>query len=79
MQAAAAKKAQKEQQKSMAVEAKKAAKAVPKPKKALPKVKAPVKVSARRSIIVPNPTVVVVVPEARKSATRTITRPQRYI
>ena len=79
MQAAAAKKAQKEQQKSIAIEAKKAAKAVLKPKKALPKVKALVKVSARRSIIVPNPTVVVVVPEARKSATRTITRPQRYM
>jgi len=50
-----------------------------KPTKALPKVKALVKVFAQRSIIVPNPTVVVVVLEARKSATRTITRPQRYI
>jgi hypothetical protein len=63
----------------MVAEAKKAAKAVPKPTKALLKVKAPVKVSARRSVIVPDPTVVVVVPEARKSATRTITRPQRYM
>ena len=79
MQAAAAKKAQKEQQKSIVAEAKKATKAMLKPTKALPKVKALVKVFAQRSIIVPNPTVVVVVLEARKSATRTITRPQRYI
>jgi len=50
-----------------------------KPTKALPKVKALVKVFARRSIIVLDPTVVVVVPEARKSATRTITWPQRYM
>ena len=76
---AAAKKTQKEQQKSMAAEAKKAAKAVLKQGKALPKVKALVKTSARRSVVVPNPTLEVVLPEARKSATRTITRPQRYI
>ena len=44
----------------MAVEVKKAIKAVLKPIKALPKVKALVKVSTRRSIIVPNPTEVVV-------------------
>jgi hypothetical protein len=37
--------------------------------KALFKVKALIKVFARRFIIVPNPIVVVVVPEARKSAT----------
>ena len=79
LQAAAAKKAQKEQQKSIVAKAKKAIKAMPKPTKALPKVKALVKVFAQRSIIVPNPTVVVVVLEARKSATRTITRPQRYM
>ena len=59
----------------MAAEAKKAVKAVLKQRKALPKVKAPVKTSTRRSILIPDPTVVVVVPEARKTATRTITRP----
>ena len=63
----------------MVAKAKKAAKAVLKPKKALLKVKALVKVFARRFIIVLDPTVVVVVPEARKSAMRTITRPQRYM
>ncbi len=72
---AAAKKAQKEQQKAIAAKAKKAAKAMPKQRKALPKVKAPVNMSARRSVLIPDPTVVVVVPEARKTATRTITRP----
>jgi Skp family chaperone for outer membrane proteins len=77
--AAAAKKAQKEQQNCMVTKAKKAAPTVPKLPKALLKVKAPVKVSARRSVIVPDPTVVVMVPEARKTATRTITRPQRYM
>jgi len=50
-----------------------------KPKKALFKVKALVKVFARRSIIVPNPIEVVVLQEARRTATRTITRLQRYI
>ena len=63
----------------MGTKAKKAAPTVPKQPRALLKVKAPIKVSARRSIIVPNPLEVVVVPEARKTATRTITRPQRYI
>jgi len=46
--------------------------------KALLKVKALVEVFARRFVIVLNP-IVVVVPEARKSATRTITWPQCYI
>jgi len=59
----------------MVAEAKKAAKAVSKQRKALLKVKALVKTSTRRSVLIPDPTVVVVVPEARKTATRTITRP----
>ena len=59
----------------MVIEAKKAAEAVLKRTKAPPKVKAPVKISARRSVIIPNPRVEVVVPEASKTATRTITRP----
>ena len=63
----------------MVTKAKMAALTVPKLPKALPKVKALVKVSARRSVIVPDPTIIVVVPEVRKTATRTITRPQRYI
>ena len=50
-----------------------------KQRKALPKVKALVNTSARRSILIPDPTVVVVVPEARKTATRIITRPQRFL
>ena len=77
--AAEAKKALKEQQNSMGTKAKKAAPTVLKQPRALLKVKAPIKVSARRSIIVLDPLEVVVVPEARKTATRTITRPQRYI
>ena len=71
---AAAKKAQKEQQKSMAAKAKKAAKAVLKRKGASSKVKALVKTSSRRFVVILNPIVEVVVPEARKTATRTITR-----
>ena len=63
----------------MGTKAKKAAPTVLKQPRALLKVKAPIKVSARRSIIVPDPLEVVVVPEARKTATRTITCPQRYI
>ena len=63
----------------MVAEAKKAAKAVSKQRKALLKVKALVKTSTRRSVLIPDPTVVVVVPEARKTATRTITRPQRFL
>ena len=59
----------------MGTKAKKAAPTVLKQPRALPKVKAPVKVSARRSIMVPDPREVVVVQEARKTATRIITRP----
>ena len=76
---AATKKAQREQHKAMAAEAKKAIKAMAKRTKALPKVKAPIKTSARRSIIIPDPRVEVVVPEARKTATRIITQPQRFL
>jgi len=50
-----------------------------KQRKALLKVKAPVKTSTRRSITIPNPIVEVVVPEARQMATRTISRLQRYL
>ncbi|KAE9364869.1 hypothetical protein N431DRAFT_497269 [Stipitochalara longipes BDJ] len=78
-QAAAAKKALKEQQNHMGTKAKKATSTMPKQPRALPKVKAPVKVSIRHSIIVPDPREVVVVPEARKTATRIITRPQRFL
>jgi hypothetical protein len=63
----------------MGTKAKKAALTMPKQPRALPKVKALIKVSIRRSIIVPDLLEVVVVPEARKMATRIITRPQRYI
>jgi hypothetical protein len=63
----------------MAVEAKKATKAVLKQRKALLKVKAPVKTSARRFVTIPDPIVEVVVPEARQTATRTISRLQRYL
>jgi hypothetical protein len=59
----------------MGTKVKKAASTVLKQPRALPKVKAPVKVSIRRSIIVPDLREVVVVPEARKTATRIITRP----
>ena len=72
---AEAKKALKEQQNSIRTKAKKATSTVLKQLKALFKVKAPIKFFARRSIIVPNLLEVVVVPEARKTATRTITRP----
>jgi hypothetical protein len=44
-----------------------------KPTKALFKVKALVKVFAQRFVIILNLIIVIVVPEARKSATRTIT------
>jgi len=77
--AAAAKKALKEQQKSTAQQAKKAASTMPKRTKALPKVKAPVQVSTRHSIVVPNPGVVAMVVGARKTATRTINLPQRFM
>ena len=60
---AATKKAQREQQKAIVAEAKKAAKAMLKQRKALPKVKAPVKTSARRSVTIPDPIVEVVVPD----------------
>jgi len=63
----------------MGTKAKKAALTVLKQLRALPKVKALIKVFARRFIIVLNPLEVVVVPEARKTATQTITRLQRYI
>jgi hypothetical protein len=59
----------------MGTKAKKATPTVLKQPRALPKVKALIKVSIRRSIIVPNPLEVVVVPEARKTATWIITRP----
>jgi len=58
----------------MVIEAKKAAEAVLKRTKAPPKVKALVKISARHSVIILNLKVKVVVPEASKTATRTITR-----
>ena len=76
---AATKKAQREQQKAIVVKAKKATKAILKQRKALLKVKAPVKTFARRFVTIPDPIVEVVVPEARQTATRTISRPQRYL
>ena len=77
--AAAAKKALKEQQKSTAQQAKKAASNMPKRIKALPKVKALVQVSTRRSVVVPDPGVVAMVVGARKTATRTINLLQRFM
>ena len=76
---AAAKKAQREQQKAIAIEAKKATKAMLKQRKALFKVKAPVKTFTRRFVTIPDPIVEVVMPEARQTATRTISRPQCYL
>jgi len=77
--AAAAKKALKEQQKSTAQQAKKATSTMPKRTKALPKVKAPVQVSTQCSVVVPDPGVVAMVVGARKTATRIINLPQRFI
>ena len=74
-QAAAAKKALKEQQNRMGTKAKKAAPTVLKRTKALHKVKAPVKVSVRRNVVVPDQGVVVMGGGVRKTATRTITLP----
>ncbi|PMD46398.1 DDE-domain-containing protein [Hyaloscypha variabilis F] len=76
--AAAAKKAQQAQPNPTTPRAKKAAPTVPKPPKSAPRVKAPLKLSSRRSVIVPAPSAVEVVVEARRTATRTITRPARF-
>ncbi|PMD31228.1 DDE-domain-containing protein [Hyaloscypha variabilis F] len=76
--AAAVKKALQEEQNSTAPKAKKAAPTVSKQPKPAPGVKAPVKLSSRRSVVVPAPSVVDVVVEARRTATRTITRPARF-
>jgi len=76
--AAAVKKALQEEQNSTALKAKKAAPTVSKQLKLAPKVKALVKLSSRRSVVVLAPSVVDVVVEARRIATRTITRPARF-
>jgi chemotaxis response regulator CheB len=73
--AAAAKKTPKKQADCTVSKAKNAASTMPKGPKALPKVKAPVPVSTRHSIVVPDPGVVAMVVGARKIATRTITLP----
>jgi len=76
--AAAVKKALQEEQNFIAPKAKKAAPTVSKQPKLAPRVKALVKLSLRRSVVVLAPSVVDVVVEARKTATRTITRPARF-
>lgn len=69
------KKILKKQLNCITLKVKKAAPTVSKQTKVPPKVKVPMKVSARRSVVVPNQGVVGIRVGARKTATRTISLP----
>ncbi len=78
MLAVVSKKTPKKQLNSTVPKAKKAALTVLKQTKAPPKTKALIKVSARRSVVVPDQGVVTLVVVVTKTSSHTITLPQRF-